>query len=430
MSETQTQGTTTAQTQTQGTTGAPAAQELAGRYSHAMIGVFGTPQRVLVRGEGIRVWDADGNEYLDLLGGIAVNALGHAHPDVVAALTKQASTLAHVSNFFATPTQIELAERLLRLAKAPEGSGVFFTNSGAESNETAFKIARRTGRPRILALEKSFHGRTMGALALTHKEAYRAPFEPLPGGVEFLPAGDVDALEAALAPGDVAALVLEPIQGEAGVLPLGEEYLRAARELTSRHGTLLILDEVQTGVGRTGEWFAHQAIEGLQPDVMTLAKGLGGGFPIGAALTFGEHATGLLGPGQHGTTFGGNPLGAAVSLAVLGAIAEDGLLEAARTLGAQLQARILELAARDPRITGVRGAGLLQGIALAEPIAPQVVAAALEQGFILNAANPSTLRLAPPLIITDEELDTFVEALPALLDAAERAADTTDEKRS
>ena len=418
------------ETQTQGTTGAPAAQELAGRYSHAMIGVFGTPQRVLVRGEGAHVWDADGNEYLDLLGGIAVNALGHAHPDVVAALTKQAGTLAHVSNFFATPTQIELAERLLRLAKAPEGSGVFFTNSGAESNETAFKIARRTGRPRILALEKSFHGRTMGALALTHKEAYRAPFEPLPGGVEFLPAGDVDALEAALAPGDVAALVLEPIQGEAGVLPLGEEYLRAARELTSRHGTLLILDEVQTGVGRTGEWFAHQAIEGLQPDVMTLAKGLGGGFPIGAALTFGEHATGLLGPGQHGTTFGGNPLGAAVSLAVLGAIAEDGLLEAARTLGAQLQARILELAARDPRITGVRGAGLLQGIALAAPIAPQVVAAALEAGFILNAANPTTLRLAPPLIITGEELDTFVEALPALLDAAERAADTTDEKRS
>ena len=430
MSETQTQGTTTAQTQTQGTTGAPAAQELAGRYSHAMIGVFGTPQRVLVRGEGTRLWDADGNEYLDLLGGIAVNALGHAHPDVVAALTKQAGTLAHVSNFFATPTQIELAERLLRLAKAPEGSGVFFTNSGAESNETAFKIARRTGRPRILALEKSFHGRTMGALALTHKEAYRAPFEPLPGGVEFLPAGDVAALEAALAPGDVAALVLEPIQGEAGVLPLGEEYLRAARELTARHGTLLILDEVQTGVGRTGEWFAHQAIEGLQPDVMTLAKGLGGGFPIGAALTFGEHATGLLGPGQHGTTFGGNPLGAAVSLAVLGAIAEDGLLDAARTLGARLQAHVTELAGRDGRILGVRGAGLLQGIALAAPIAPQVVAAALEAGFILNAANPTTLRLAPPLIITDEELDTFVEALPALLDAAERAADTTDEKRS
>ena len=426
MSETQTQGTTT-----QGRAGTPDAQELAGRYSRSMIGVFGTPQRVLVRGEGTHVWDADGKEYLDLLGGIAVNALGHAHPDVVAALTKQAGTLVHVSNFFATPTQIELAERLLQLAQAPEGSGVFFTNSGTESNEAAFKIARRTGRPRILALEKSFHGRTMGALALTHKEAYRAPFEPLPGGVEFLPAGDVAALEAALAPGDVAALVLEPIQGEAGVLPLPEGYLRAARELTARHGALLILDEVQTGVGRTGEWFAHQAIGGLQPDVMTLAKGLGGGFPIGAVLTFGEHATGLLSPGQHGTTFGGNPLGAAVSLAVLGTLAEDGLLEKARTLGTQLQARILELAGRDPRITGVRGAGLLQGITLAAPIAPQVVVAALEHGFILNAANPSTLRLAPPLIITDEELGSFVEALPDLLDAAERAAAaTTDEKRS
>ena len=425
MSETQTQDTTPQGTTPQG------AQELAGRYSRSMIGVFGTPQRVLVRGEGTHVWDADGKEYLDLLGGIAVNALGHAHPDVVAAMTKQAGTLVHVSNFFATPTQIELAERLLQLAKAPEGSGVFFTNSGTESNEAAFKIARRTGRPRILALEKSFHGRTMGALALTHKEAYRAPFEPLPGGVEFLPAGDVAALEAALAPGDVAALVLEPIQGEAGVLPLTEEYLRAARELTARHGALLILDEVQTGVGRTGEWFAHQAIGGLQPDVMTLAKGLGGGFPIGAVLTFGEHATGLLSPGQHGTTFGGNPLGAAVSLAVLGTLAEDGLLGKARTLGTQLQARILELADRDPRITGVRGAGLLQGITLAAPIAPQVVAAALEHGFILNAANPSTLRLAPPLIITDEELGSFVEALPALLDAAERAAaSTTDEKRS
>ncbi len=425
MSETQTQDTTAQGTTPQG------AQELAGRYSRSMIGVFGTPQRVLVRGEGTHVWDADGKEYLDLLGGIAVNALGHAHPDVVAAMTKQAGTLVHVSNFFATPTQIELAERLLQLSKAPEGSGVFFTNSGTESNEAAFKIARRTGRPRILALERSFHGRTMGALALTHKEAYRAPFEPLPGGVEFLPADDVAALEAALAPGDVAALVLEPIQGEAGVLPLTEEYLRAARELTARHGALLILDEVQTGVGRTGEWFAHQAIEGLQPDVMTLAKGLGGGFPIGAVLTFGEHATGLLSPGQHGTTFGGNPLGAAVSLAVLGTLAEDGLLGKARTLGTQLQARILELAGRDPRITGVRGAGLLQGITLAAPIAPQVVAAALEHGFILNAANPSTLRLAPPLIITDEELGSFVEALPALLDAAEQAAaSTTDEKRS
>ena len=412
---------------------ATGAEELAQRYSRSLIGVFGAPQRVLVRGEGVHVWDADGNCYLDLLGGIAVNSLGHAHPDVVAALGKQAETLGHVSNFFATPTQIELAERLLQLAQAPEGSGVFFTNSGTESNEAAFKIARRTGRPRIIALERSFHGRTMGALALTHKEAYRAPFEPLPGGVEFLPAEDLPALEAALATGDVAAVVLEPIQGEAGVIPLTEAYLRGVRELTAAHGTLMILDEVQTGIGRTGEWFAHQRFEGIVPDVMTLAKGLGGGFPIGAVVTFGEHASTLLSPGQHGTTFGGNPLGAAVSLAVLGTLAEEDLLTAARTLGAQLTAEVAELAARDPRVEGSRGAGLLQGIALAAPIAPQVVTAALEAGFIVNAANPSTIRLAPPLVVTGEQLTSFLTALPALLDRAEQLAagtDSTPEKRS
>ncbi len=412
---------------------ATGAEELAQRYSRSLIGVFGAPQRVLVRGEGVHVWDADGTCYLDLLGGIAVNALGHAHPDVVAALGKQAETLGHVSNFFATPTQIELAERLLQLAQAPEGSGVFFTNSGTESNEAAFKIARRTGRPRIIALERSFHGRTMGALALTHKEAYRAPFEPLPGGVEFLPAEDLPALEAALATEDVAAVVLEPIQGEAGVIPLTEAYLRGVRELTAAHGTLMILDEVQTGIGRTGEWFAHQRFEGVVPDVMTLAKGLGGGFPIGAVVTFGEHASTLLSPGQHGTTFGGNPLGAAVSLAVLGTLAEEDLLTAARTLGAQLTAEVAELAARDPRVEGSRGAGLLQGIALAAPIAPQVVTAALEAGFIVNAANPSTIRLAPPLVVTGEQLTSFLTALPALLDRAEQlvaGTDPTPEKRS
>lgn len=412
---------------------ATGAEELAQRYSRSLIGVFGAPQRVLVRGEGVHVWDADGTCYLDLLGGIAVNALGHAHPDVVAALGKQAETLGHVSNFFATPTQIELAERLLQLAQAPEGSGVFFTNSGTESNEAAFKIARRTGRPRIIALERSFHGRTMGALALTHKEAYRAPFEPLPGGVEFLPAEDLPALEAALATEDVAAVVLEPIQGEAGVIPLTEAYLRGVRELTAAHGTLMILDEVQTGIGRTGEWFAHQRFEGVVPDVMTLAKGLGGGFPIGAVVTFGEHASTLLSPGQHGTTFGGNPLGAAVSLAVLGTLAEEDLLGAARTLGAQLTAEVAELAARDPRVEGSRGAGLLQGIALASPIAPQVVTAALEANFIVNAANPSTIRLAPPLVVTGEQLTSFLTALPALLDRAEQlvaGTDPTPEKRS
>ncbi len=390
--------------------------DLGARYREALLPVFGTPQRILARGAGVRVWDTDGREYLDLLAGIAVNTLGHAHPAILAALTKQAETLGHVSNFFATAPQIELAEKLLTLAAAPAGSAVFFANSGSEANEAAFKIARRTGRPRILALTNSFHGRTMGALALTSKEAYRAPFEPLPGGVEFLPAGDEEALAAALAPGDVAAVFAEPIQGEAGVRPLSTTYLRALRRLTREHGTLLVLDEVQTGMGRTGNWFAHQGIEDLQPDVMTLAKGLGGGFPVGAVITFGQRVHDLLQPGQHGTTFGGNPLAAATGLAVIGTLLEEGILEHVRTVGAQLSRDLLALG--NPLITEVRGAGLLLGIGLARPIAKQVAAAALEAGFILNAPDESTLRLAPPLIITQADLDTFTAALPELLAAA------------
>ena len=401
------------------------AGDLDQRYGAALLPVFGAPQKVLARGTGVHVWDTDGKQYLDLLAGIAVNSLGHAHPALLAAITKQAETLGHVSNFFASAPQIELAEKLLELAQAPEGSGVFFANSGAEANEAAFKIARRTGRPRILALTSSFHGRTMGALALTSKEAYRAPFEPLPGGVEFLEAGDEQALEAALAPGDVAAVFAEPIQGEAGVRPLGEDYLRALRRLTREHGTLLVLDEVQTGVGRTGRWFAHQAIEGLQPDVMTLAKGLGGGFPVGAVVCFGPEAHDLLQPGQHGTTFGGNPLASAAGLAVLGTILEDGLLEHVRTVGEGFTREVLALG--HPLIAGVRGQGLLLGIALSEPLAKPLAAAALEAGFIVNAPDESTLRLAPPLIITDTELATFTATLPGLLDAvAARAASTPE----
>ena len=404
-----------------GTTAPGRSGGYAERYRDAMIPLFGTPQRVLVRGEGCRVWDDQGREYLDLLAGIAVNALGHGHAALTSAIAKQAESMAHVSNFFASPTQIELAERLLSLAHAPAGSGVFFANSGTEANEAAFKLARRHGgakRPRIIALEHAFHGRTMGALALTHKAAYREPFAPLPGGVEWVPVGDVAALEAALAPGDVAAVLAEPIQGEAGVRPLDPEYLRAMRSLTREHGSLMVLDEVQTGIGRTGHWFAHQAIEGLQPDAMTLAKGLGGGFPIGAMVVFGEHACGLLTAGQHGTTFGGNPLGAAVALSVLGTIEEDGLLAHATAVGEHLVSAVEALA--HPGIAGVRGAGLLRGIALADPIAPAVVGAALDAGFIVNAPDPHTLRLAPPLVITAGELDSFVAALPALLDAAAR----------
>ncbi len=394
----------------------PTQESLTARYRDALLPVFGTPQRVLVRGQGAHVWDADGTQYLDLLAGIAVNALGHAHPAVTGAVSEQLATLGHISNFFASPAQIGLAEQLLHLAGAPAGSGVFFANSGSEANEAAVKIARRTGRGRILALENSFHGRTLGSLALTWKEAYRAPFEPLPGGVEFLPVGDTAALEQALAAGDVAALIAEPIQGEAGVKPLDAQYLQAARRLTREHGALLILDEVQTGVGRTGHWFAHRAVEGLQPDVMTLAKGLGGGYPIGAVIAYGPAVHDLLQPGQHGTTFGGNPPAAAAALAVLRTLHEEHLLEHAASLGEQIAREVMALG--HPLITGVRGAGLLRGIELAAPIGPRVVTAALEQGFIINATGPTTLRLAPPLIITAEQLATFTAALPAVLDAA------------
>ncbi len=384
------------------------------RYADALLGVYGTPGLVLVRGEGVYVWDADGRRYLDLLGGIATTALGHAHPTLVGAVTAQLGTLGHVSNFFATPPQVALAERLLGLSRAPGGSRVFFANSGGEANEAAFKLARRTGRPRVLALEGAFHGRTMGALALTHKPEYREPFAPLPGGVEHLPFGDLSALEAAM-DDSVAALVLEPVQGEAGVRPLPEGYLAAARELTSANGALLVLDEVQTGVGRTGAWFAHTR-HGIVPDVMTLAKGLGGGLPIGAVVAFGDRTAHLLGRGQHGTTFGGNPVSAAAALATLHVIERDDLLGHVQDVGADLRAGIL--ATGHPVLAGVRGEGLLLGVALARPVAAQAAAAALAAGFIVNPVNPSTLRLAPPLVLTADQGRSFVAALPSILDAA------------
>jgi acetylornithine/N-succinyldiaminopimelate aminotransferase len=383
------------------------------RYSRALMNTFGTPRRVLVRGEGVYVWDADGNRYLDLLGGIAVNVLGHAHPTLTAAISAQLGTLGHVSNFFATPTQIALAEQLIALAGGHPGSRVFFTNSGAEANEAAFKMARRTGRPRILALEGSFHGRTMGALALTSKAAYREPFEPLPGGVEFLPFGDTEALDVAMGP-DVAALVLEVVQGEAGVVALPPGYLARARELADQHGVLLVLDEVQTGVGRTGAWFAHQHPAlggGVRPDVVTLAKGLGGGFPVGAAIALDERSGTLLGAGQHGTTFGGNPVAAAAGLATLGVLERDGVLEHVRTVGARLADA---LATAGPLVREVRSAGFLVAVELVRPAAAEVADLALAAGFIVNPVTSSALRLAPPLITTWEQLGTFVDFLAGL----------------
>jgi acetylornithine/N-succinyldiaminopimelate aminotransferase len=384
------------------------------RYAEALLPTYGTPQRVLVRGEGAYVWDADGRRYLDLLAGIATNALGHAHPTLVGAVTAQLSTLGHVSNFFATAPQVALAERLLGLLDAPSGSRVFFANSGTEANEAAFKMARRTGRPRILALEGAFHGRTLGALALTHKPAYREPFEPLPGGVEHLPFGDLAALEAALDV-QVAALVVEPVQGEAGVRPLPEGYLAAARALTSEVGALLVVDEVQTGMGRTGAWFAHTR-HGVVPDVVTLAKGLGGGIPVGAVITLGERASGLLTAGQHGTTFGGNPVAAAAALATIHVIERDALLENVRRVGRRLAQGATRAGA--PLVVDVRGEGLLLGLRLAQPVAARVATAALEAGFIVNAVAPDTVRLAPPLVLTAEQADSFLVALPAMLSTA------------
>ena len=403
------------------------------RYHAALTGVFGRPARVLVRGEGVHVWDADGRRYTDLLAGIAVNALGHGHPALVRAVSEQIATLGHVSNLFTSEPQIRLAERLLELAGVPAGSTVFFANSGTEANEAAFKLARRHGaddpsgrRTRVIALERAFHGRTMGALALTHKEAYRAPFEPLPGGVEHVPGGDAAALRAALAPDDdgatVAAVILEPVQGEAGVHGWPAGYLAEVRAATREAGALMILDEVQSGVGRTGTWFGFQnpavtgAAEPVVPDAFTLAKGLGGGVPIGALVCVGPAVSGLLTAGQHGSTFGGNPLACSAALAVLSTIESEGLMEHAVTAGELLVDRVAAL--EHPLVAGVRGAGLLRAIALTEPIAPAAALVARRHGFIINPVAPDALRLAPPLTITTDQLTSFVDALPGILDEA------------
>lgn len=382
------------------------------RYGASVMNTFGTPQRVLVRGEGVHVWDADGTRYLDLLGGIAVNSLGHGHPDLVAAVAGQAASMLHVSNFFATPPQVELAERLDALVRrgSDAEARVFFTNSGAEANEAAFKATRRTGRSRLVAMEGSFHGRTVGALAITWNPAYRTPFEPLPGDVTFVPFGDADALAAAVDE-TVAAVVLEPIQGENGVVAAPPGYLAAARRITAAHGALLWVDEVQTGIGRTGAWLAHEA-DDIVPDLVTLAKGLGGGVPIGACVAVGAAAS-LLQPGNHGSTFGGNPLAARAACTVLDVIERDGLLQHVARTGEWLADAVAGL--EHPRIAGVQGRGLLRGVVLADEVAPGVAAAALAQGFIVNAPRPNVLRLAPPLVITPEELQPFVAALPGLL---------------
>jgi acetylornithine/N-succinyldiaminopimelate aminotransferase len=396
------------------TSGLPAggSAPILAEYDRTMMRTFGAPKRVFTRGEGCYVWDAESRRHLDLLSGLAVNALGHAHPTVLAAVTSQIATLGHVSNFFTTPAQVALARRLTAMTGADDAR-VFFTNSGTEANEAAFKITRLTGRTRIISTEGAFHGRSMGALAITHNPKYRQPFEPLPGDVTFVPYGDAAALADAV-DDTVAAVVLEPIQGENGVVEPPPGYLAHAREICDRHGALLWIDEVQTGMGRTGAWLAH-VDEGVRADVITVAKGLGNGFPIGACLATGRAAA-LLGPGSHGSTFGGNPVAAIAALAVIAVIERDGLLAAARAMGEHLASGVRALG--HPSITGVRGRGLLRGVTLSIPIAAAVADAALDAGFIINAPRPDVLRIAPPLVVTTTQLDTFLTALPDLLDQA------------
>ena len=387
------------------------------RFGDSMMRSLSTPKVMLDRGEGCQVWDVDGKRYLDFLAGIAVNALGHAHPVLVEALTEQASKLIHVSNYFATAPQVELAERLTRISGAGERGRVYFGNSGAEANEAAVKLARLNrgdgSRTRILALQNSFHGRTMGSLALTGKPALREPFEPMMPGVEHIDT-TVEALEAAL-DGTVAALFVEPIKGEAGVVDLPEGYLERARELTTEHGALLILDEIQTGIGRTGSWFAFQQHD-IVPDAITVAKGIAGGVPIGALITFGD-ASDLFEAGQHGSTFGGNPLATAAANAVLGEIEASQLVLNAIVRGDQLRAAIASIGS--PLVREVRGNGLLIGLGLVQPVAVQIAADALEAGLIVNAPNDSSIRLAPPLIVGDDEIAEFTQIMTTVLKGLE-----------
>ena len=390
--------------------------DLTGRWDSALMRNYGTPPLELVSGRGATVTAADGREYLDLLAGIAVNSLGHAHPAVVDAVSRQIGELGHVSNLYVHPVVVELAERLEALLDVEQPVRAFFCNSGAEANEAAFKIARRTGRSRILAAENGFHGRTMGALAMTGQPTKRAPFEPMPPGAEYYPYGDIAALRTLVeqAPADTAAVILEPLQGEGGVVEPPEGFLADVRDLCTEHGALMIIDEVQTGVGRTGAMFATRRA-GVVPDVITLAKGLGGGLPIGACLGIGA-AGELLTAGQHGTTFGGNPVACAAALAVLDTMESEDLIAHVDRLGRLLAAEIECL--DHPLVDHVRGRGLLLGVVLTASRAKEVEAAARAAGFLVGAAGPDVIRLAPPLVLTEEQVARFVSALPAILDTA------------
>ncbi|MEP7024769.1 MAG: acetylornithine transaminase [Actinomycetota bacterium] len=396
--------------------------QLQDRYARSMMPNYGVPPVVLAIGKGCQVWDTDGREYTDLIAGIAVSALGHAHPAITEAVTRQVHSLAHVSNLVAHEGQIVLAERLLSLLGSGRSGGtpvngrVFLSNSGTEANEAAVKVVRRrqpASRTVIVAAEGGFHGRTAASLALTGKSSIREPFGPFGFEVRFVPFGDAEELRAAVRE-DTSALVLEPGLGEGGVIPAPPGYLRAAREICDEAGAMLVLDEIQSGIGRTGTWFAHQH-EGILPDVITLAKGLGGGLPIGACIGIGECGTALH-RGDHGSTFGGNPVACAAALAVLDTIESEGLLNHAATIGERLADGISVI--DHPLLAGIRGVGLWRALELSAPVSAEVEAACRRAGYLVNAVQPDAIRLAPPLILSAEQADAFVAALPAILDDA------------
>ena len=390
--------------------------DMSSRWDAVMMRNYGTPPIALGRGAGVRVWDVDGAEYLDFVGGIAVSSLGHAHPAVVAAVTEQVGRLAHTSNLAMHEPGIRLAERLVELLALP--ARVFFANSGAEANECALKLARLHGRAanrtEIVSCHNSFHGRTMGALSVTGNAAKREPFAPLPGPVTFVDYGDADALCAAVGP-QTAAVIVEPTLGEGGVVPPPPGFLAAARRACDESGALLIVDEVQSGIGRTGHWYASAA-EGVRPDVITLAKGLGGGLPIGACLAVGA-AGELFAPGDHGSTFGGNPVACAAALAVIDTITDEHLLDNVKRVGEHLAHQLDAL--DSSLVAGTRGTGLWRAVALTGDTAAAVEASARGRGLLVNAVKPDAIRLAPPLIVTEADVD---EAVPLLAAALEEVA--------
>ena len=371
------------------------------RWESALQNNYGTPSISLIKGSGALVWDVEGKEYLDFLGGIATNILGHGHPEISEAIAEQAKALGHVSNLYSHPRDLELAEKLKAMT-GEQSARVFFCNSGAEANEAALKLSRLTGRKKIVSTVGSFHGRTVGALSMTGQIGKRKPFFPLLKKIEFIPYNDISAAKKAITK-KVAMLIVEPIQGENGVVVPDYGYLKALREITAKHGTLLVLDCVQTGMGRTGEWFGYEH-EGIVPDVITLAKGLGGGLPLGAMIAIGSCAT-LFEPGSHGSTFGGNPIACASALAAIAVVERENYLERNKKLELNLKLAL----SQNPIVESVRGSGLLLGVRLKKPIAKAFVNELSENGVLANATSEEVIRLAPPLVVTDAQIAKFIE---------------------